>query len=280
VNKNRSLGNTIHNTVLDIYGPIFGGISVKEMSWRDSNEPNKAMLAVLSDPHDYYLPALALFPNRVAVANIRGDPLVSYTTAAITSTNPYAEFRPNDAEVAQRVLQEPRHVVSVLPHPKSSSDHLTKYDAFGLSPNAHQEETSLRVAKVSVLRSQLLLVKQFVLGVVGIIIGTVILLPICAIRNWRRAREDKRVFGGWGLIRRNAASLSRRYDLRAPLSRVQPSHTALHHIEEYAPFSRVAVLLDGFNTHDTIVARDDGMKIHQGKKVIKFAIDECMRPHP
>lgn len=274
-----SVGNTVQDALLDLYGPFLGGVSIKEMSWRDSDNPEKAMLAVLSDPKDHFLPALALFPNRVAIANARGDPLVSYTTAAMASNNPYTKFRIHDSRVSSIVKQEPCRVVSVTPHPEAFSEHINKYDAFGLT-----NEEPLSASKVSVLRHILSFVRSFVVGVVGLALVAplvfLILIPMAAIRNRVWARSNKRELALLGLTRRNKASLSRRRDWRAPLSNANTADAALRNIEEHAPFSRVAVLLDGFNTHDTIVARSDGGHIEQGKLVCKFAVENCMRAEP
>jgi hypothetical protein len=265
--------------LLDLYGPVLGGVSIKEMSWRDSDDPDKAMLAVLSDPHDLFLPALALFPNRVAVANVRGDPLVSYTTAAIATSNPYSNFRSNDSKVAHRLMQEPCHVVSVLPHPDaSSSDHIINYDAFGLEPGTDQEP--LLASGFSAFGYVISIFSTLLVGIFGFVLGTFIILPGCAIRNRFRARADARELAKRGVFRRNAVSLKRRFDWRAPLRQVQPSDSAMRNIEACAPFSRVAVMLDGFNTHDTIVARDDAMKLQQGRRVVKFAVETCTRAEP
>jgi hypothetical protein len=79
--SSRSLMGRIENTVLDFVLPFIGGVSVREMTLRDSPDPSTAMLGVLADANDIFIPALARFSNRLLLANARGDRSVYYSTA-------------------------------------------------------------------------------------------------------------------------------------------------------------------------------------------------------
>lgn len=274
--SNRTFLGRLENALVDRFVPFIGGVSVREMSFRDSADPSTAMLSVLADANDIFIPALARFSNRLLLANARADRSVFYSTAALVESNPYNDLV---AETHRAQINEhPRFVVRVVPHANTKSGHLDKYDILDSTTDNYTAPSKPSLFN-RLLKLALVVPKAIGSSVLAVVILTVvvgIIFPISSIRIALQSRSTRSDLKKLGVVRRNASSLKRWFELRAPLKTMMPWNKARSVIDEKAPFSRVDVYLDGPNTHGTIIARTRAPYPHQGEHVMDYVFAKCL----
>jgi hypothetical protein len=193
---------------------------------------------------------------------------------ALAESNPYNIL--TDAH-RPKIEEHPSFILRVVPHPSADSGHLDKYDILiDDKPSNHLPKPNIwqRLLKLA-----LVVPKGIGAALIGVVVAafvTTVVLPLhligVAVRS-RRARAD---LAKLGVKRRNAESLKRWFDLRAPLHVDMPWKKMREVLEKKAPFSRVDVYLDGPNTHGTIIARRTSPWKRQGEQVMDYVFDKCL----
>jgi hypothetical protein len=194
---------------------------------------------------------------------------------ALVESNPYNLM---SAAHRAKIAEHPACVVRVVPHPNSESGHLDIYDILDQDLNA-----STPVSPSSLLSRALSTALAIPKQLGGVLLITVILsvvvtivLPVSTCGVALQSRYTQADLTRLGVIRRNAKSLEKWFELTAPLNTDMPWNKMRKVLDEQAPFSRVDVYLAGPNTHGTIIARNRSPMKHQGEIVMDYVFAKCL----